>query len=372
MKKILSLTLCICLTLTSFSWASSSMQNKLEDIKEKSSTVSKDIKDKQGEVSTINKNLEQIEGKITDSENKIIEMEAQIAVYTESIRVAEEDIERLNKKIDVNTELLGERINVMYKKGDIAYIEILFNSRSFSELLSNFNVITKIVTYDRQLLMELQDVKDTIEVRKVEMEDGRKAVANLKELMELEKAKLQENEKEQQANKALISEDIKKLQIQEDELLKQAKALESQIKELTAKSSMGATYGGGVMGWPLAIQGTITSTFGYRKHPIYGSSNMHTGLDIAAPKGTNILAAADGVVISAGYAGSYGNMIMVDHGGGIVTLYAHSSALVAKKGAKVTRGTVIAKVGTTGASTGNHLHFEVRVNGKYVDPRKYV
>lgn len=372
MRKILSLTLCICLIFSSVSHASASMENKLKDVKSKSSTVNKEIKQKQSEVAAISRQIEEIEGKITDSENKIMEMEAQILAYTNSIKLAEEEVERLGEKIVVNTGLLGERINVMYKKGDIAYMEILFKSRSFNELLSNFNVIKKIVDYDRQLLTELEDVKDTIGRRKVEMEESRKAIANLKELMEIEKARLEENETQQQAAKALISDDIKKLQIQEDELLKQAKSLEKEIKALAAKSSMGATYKGGVMGWPLAVTGKITSPFGYRKDPFSGTSRMHTGLDIAAPKGTNVLAAADGEVIASRYAGSYGNMIMIDHGGGIVTLYAHNSALVVGVGTKVKRGTVIAKVGSTGASTGNHSHFEVRVNGKFVDPRKYV
>ncbi|MGL5439399.1 MAG: murein hydrolase activator EnvC family protein [Filifactoraceae bacterium] len=372
MKKVVSLTLCICIMCTMSVSASSTMKNKLNDIKNKSSNVNKDIKEKKTEVIAINERLAEIETRITESENRLIEMEEQIAAYTESINKAEDDIKELREKIDVNTELLGKRINVMYKKGDIAYIEILLNSSSFSELLSNINIITKIVSYDKQLLSELQSVKETIEVRKKEMEVSKESLAKIKALVELEKSKLEESEKEQEASKALISSDIKKLQIQEDEFLKEAKALEAKIKELTAKSSFSPTYNGGVMGWPLAVQGKITSLFGYRRHPITGAGNTHTGLDIAAPKGTNVLAASDGVVIASGYAGSYGNRVMIDHGGGIVTLYGHNSALVVQKGAKVKRGTVIAKVGTTGSSTGNHLHFEVRVNGKFVDPRKYL
>ncbi len=126
------------------------------------------------------------------------------------------------------------------------------------------------------------------------------------------------------------------------------------------------------MHWPLAIRGTITSTYGYRSDPINGSKSFHQGLDIAAPKGTAVYAASDGVVIFSGYKNSYGNVVMIDHGGGIVTVYAHNSSLVAKTGQTVKRGSVISKVGSTGYSTGNHLHFEVRKNGATINPRNYV
>ena len=133
-----------------------------------------------------------------------------------------------------------------------------------------------------------------------------------------------------------------------------------------------AQYVGGQMLWPAPDRFTITSPYGYRIHPILKTKKLHTGIDIRSSMGENILAAQDGKVIHSDWYGGYGKVIMIDHGGGIVTLYAHNSQLVVKEGSNVKKGTVIAKSGNSGLSTGPHLHFEVRENGKYVDPLKYV
>ena len=142
--------------------------------------------------------------------------------------------------------------------------------------------------------------------------------------------------------------------------------------EIYALMNLNVDYTGGIMLWPAPGYTTITSTFGYRIHPIFGLQRFHSGLDIAVPLGTSVLAANSGTVIKTAYSSSYGNMVMIDHGGGIVTAYAHLSEFVANVGDEVEKGTVIAKSGSTGWSTGPHLHFEVRVNGEYVDPTDYL
>ena len=152
-------------------------------------------------------------------------------------------------------------------------------------------------------------------------------------------------------------------------LVKQARELET---EILRKQSNNGEYVGGKMLWPVPGHTRISSYFGYRIHPIFKTKKLHTGLDIPAPTGSSVVAAADGTVISSGVLGGYGNAVLIDHGGGIVTLYGHNSSLLVSEGQKVKKGDQISRAGSTGFSTGPHVHFEVRRNGKYEDPIPWV
>jgi len=161
---------------------------------------------------------------------------------------------------------------------------------------------------------------------------------------------------------------IQELEAQEDRLLEDSKRLEDEIN----KAQLEMEYAGGIMAWPTPGYYRITSPYGMRVHPIYGYSKMHTGVDIGVAMNQNIVAANDGVVQYAGWYGAYGNIVIVDHGGGISTLSAHNTRVLVSKGQKVTKGQVISKSGTTGLSTGPHLHFEVRLNGNHTNPLNYI
>ena len=156
---------------------------------------------------------------------------------------------------------------------------------------------------------------------------------------------------------------------EEDELKAEADRLTQKLKSMVSTTK---TYGGGQFTWPCPSTQYITSTFGNRYHPVLKTWKYHTGLDIGGSSGSNIVAAADGTVILASVYGGYGNCVMIDHGSGIVTVYGHASSLLVSAGQNVTKGQVIARVGSTGISTGPHLHFEVRVNGEYVNPLSYL
>ena len=169
--------------------------------------------------------------------------------------------------------------------------------------------------------------------------------------------------------KSEIDKDNKELAAMLDELQAEADALTREIQSL---QSTGTTYEGGVMAWPAPGYTRVTSEFGNRLHPVLKVNKFHAGMDIGAPSGSKVVAANNGTVIKATYSGSYGNMVMIDHGGGIVTLYAHNTKLLVKTGDKVTRGQQIAVSGATGRVTGPHVHFEVRVNGEYKNPRNYL
>lgn len=353
------------------SYAVSAEKDKLSTVNTQKNQLSAEIREKNKEVNTINQNIYSLDQKITSSQDKLDSLQSKLKGLNVDIKLAKETIIQVEADIEENEELLKERLRVMYKTNDIAYLQIIFESSSINELLSNLHNIQRIVSYDKELLEELEVSKKKTQEQRAVLEDSKTKMTQIQAEVKSEQAVMESNLSVQMDEKGKITQDIEKLKIQEQELQKESAAIEKRIKQLTTTTST-QPYSGGIMAWPLSIKGTVTSNFGSRTNPISKSRENHLGVDIAAPKGTPVLAAADGTVISSQYQNSYGNVIMVDHGGGIVTLYAHNSSLVSKKGDKVKKGQTIAKVGSTGYSTGNHLHFEVRVNGKPVNPMGYI
>lgn len=351
-------------------------KSQLNNIKTEKGKITSEISQKKQEVNNINKNIYSLDQKINQSQVKLDELQAQMAGLNVNIKATKNKISEIEKDLEKNEELLQERLRVMYKTSDISYLEILLSSEDITDLLSNVNNIQRVVNHDKTLLDELEQSKQKHMQQKKSLEASKEKMSKIQKEMESEKLLMEGNLGIQFTEKHKIAQDIDKLRIQEEELQKESAAIERQIQSLlakpTSKSSTQKNYSGGTMHWPLAVKGTITSGYGSRVDPLSGARSFHLGLDIAAPKGTAVYAASDGTVIFSGYKNSYGNVVMIDHGGGIVTVYAHNSSLVSRSGQSVKRGAVISKVGSTGDSTGNHLHFEVRKNGATVNPRNYI
>lgn len=375
MRKLKLMTITLLVTTLGFSTLSyanvSTEKSKLNSVKSQKSQVTAEINEKRKEVNEINQNIYSLDQKINSSQEKLDNLQLQLKGLNVDIRKAKDNIAQIESDINENEALLKERLRVMYKTSDIAYLQIIFESNNIKELLSNLHNIQRIVNYDKELLSKLEESRKKTEAQRVILEESKAEMTQIQEKVKLEQAEIESNLNVQMQEKGKITQDIEKLKLQEQELQKESLAIEKRIQQLTTTSST-KPYSGGIMGWPLSVKGKITSPFGSRTNPISKQREYHQGVDIAAPKGTPVLAAGDGTVISSQYQNSYGNVIMVDHGGGIVTLYAHNSSLVAKKGTKVKKGQTIAKVGSTGYSTGNHLHFEVRKNGKTVNPMSYI
>lgn len=371
MKRIIAALLCIVMFSTTGAYAAT-YNNKLKDVNKNIKGIKNELTEKKNVVKDINQNILELDSKIQQSETKIVAIQNDIEITKDKIIVTEGKIEVLEGNIDTNTDLLGQRLRVMYKTSDIDYLQILFNSKDMEELLSNMNMIKKVVNQDKEVLSELKDQKDQVEVQKMSLQKEELSMANYKSTMETEKKMLEQNKIQQDKNKMAVVSDINKLEQMENALIKEANDLQQKIRDLQKTKGIGGKYKGGTMGWPLAGDGRITSNFGYRTHPILKTKKLHTGLDISASSGTSIKAANAGRVIFSGTRGTYGKAVIIDHGGGIVTLYAHCSSLVASEGQDVKKGDVVSKVGSTGLSTGPHLHFEVRLNGNYVDPKPYL
>ena len=274
---------------------------------------------------------------------------------------------------------MKKRIQYMYEKGNKNYIELLFTAGSFSDFLNTAEFVNKISKYDREMLNSYMDTVKDIEEKEAKLLSQEEELNKKREALTVQLEEV-ENEMEQKQDAInMYTADInnKEAAIKEYEayIAEQkavVEALEAAIlaekKRLAEENKSAITYDGGQFAWPAPNYTRISDEYGERIHPILGTKQFHNGLDMAAPGGSPILAAYDGEVVAADYSATMGNYVMINHGDGLITIYMHASALEVSKGQVVVRGEEIAKVGTTGRSTGNHLHFSVRKDGSYVNP----
>jgi len=345
-----------------------------------------DIKKMKQELEKSKSNLEdyivQLDGNLDEVNAKIDELNEIIDETQEALQEATDD---LNEAIRIEEEqyaAMKVRIQFMYEKGDTYLIEAFLNSGSFAELLNRADYYEAVASYDRQKLNEFMEARQYTELCKQEIEEKKATLEEARAAQEAEQDNLEAliSEKETQINAvtADINNKDQAIKEYEDELQAMATVisqLEAAVAEekraLLAANGQVISYDGGMFQWPAPSYTRISSQFGYRVHPTLGTTLYHNGVDLASPSGSKILAAYDGVVVAADYTSVMGNYIMINHGDGLYTVYMHASALYVSKGDVVVKGEHIAAVGSTGRSTGPHLHFSVRLNGSYVDPMAY-
>lgn len=294
------------------------------------------------------------------------ELVGQIDTAEENLRLTEDALAEAQADYNAQRELVKIRLNVMYQNSSLTILDTLLESKSFLEFFERIQYISLIAKQDNRLI-------DDLNTAKLEVEYKKKLQQQAKDILEQKANEKQERLTSLKTSRAALEDqldrsksELAKLEKEEDNLIAESQRLGDVIKNLS-KSSV--KYAGGTMVWPVPSSHTITSYFGTRLHPILRKYKMHTGIDIAADKGNSIVAANKGTVIITDYDQSgYGNYVVIDHGGGITTLYGHCSKLLVKVGDKVKAGETIAKVGSTGLSTGNHCHFEVRKDGVLKNP----
>ena len=339
--------------------------NKIED---ELKALDKQRSNKKYEQNKVLRNIRDLETNIKKLESEMTRLTDEVSATDTKIYETEEKLKLAEEGINLKKDLLNSRLRVMYKTGQVGYLEVLLGSDDFEDLMTRVDMLQKIYTHDINLIDFMTDQKQLVAQRKVELETYKsERQVQLNEL-DGKKKLLSGDVASLEGAKVALSKDIKALEAKEDELEEDAKKLTQILKKL----KLAANYVGGQMAWPSPGYTRVTSPFGYRIHPIYKTRKLHTGIDVAVPTGGPITAAQSGTVIYSDWYGGYGKCIMIDHGGGIVTLYAHNSKLSAKVGAQVAIGETIAKAGATGNVTGAHLHFEVRVNGEMADPMEYV
>jgi len=327
----------------------------LSEIRKKISEKQDQLEEGQKEEKSLVSEISQLESDIQELESSILKNESKLKKLVAELKQAEE-------KVDTQNTNLNARLRNMYKCGSVGFIDVLLDSGSFSEFLTNLDLVERIYSSDQDVLNELQEVYDEIDTKKTEVETLQEELKDSKQSVETKKQEVEQQKKEVAASNAELEEEL-------DDLEEESQKITALIN---GSASTGTVYSGGQMAWPVPSCGSISSPFGYRIHPIYGTRRLHSGMDIPGSYGSAVVAANPGTVITAGWNGGYGNCVIIDHGGGICTLYGHNSSLVVSSGQKVSRGQTIAKIGSTGNSTGPHCHFEVRVNGNCVDPSPYV
>ncbi len=331
----------------------------------------KEIRADKSQAQSQKNNLEQ---QINIIQSEIDNINGQIGKYDELIGVKQSEIAETQARTDEQYELFCQRVRTMEEEGETSYWSIILGSGSFAEMLDNFMMIEEIIEYDNSVMDALGALKQLLQTEQKELEDARSEQEAAKAVQVAAQDELEARQAEVDALIKAISGQEDKLEEAEAALKREANAMDAKIKDLErqyANQIANVPSESGYL-WPLpASWNTLSSLFGNRIHPITGRPNNHTGIDVPASKGTNIYAAKSGVITTSTYNRSYGNYVVVSHSDGTSTLYAHMSKRNATVGKTVKQGAVIGYVGTTGSSTGNHLHFEVRKNGSRTDPVNY-
>ncbi len=318
------------------------------------------------QIQELNNNITQYETEINNYNSQIVNLQNNISKTEEEIQKAEENYKKQKK-------LLDDRLITMYEAGTTEYLDVVLSSKTITEFLSNYYLLSILADSNVDFLDTIEKQKKIIEEQKKELENQKNQVNTSKEEKEKAAIILENTRVMKNTYASQLTDQEKQIQSEIDAYQAQLNQLEAEIQAITANSLIiNPNYIGGEMLWPVPGYTKLSSTFKMRVHPITGVYKLHTGIDIPAPIGTNFLAANEGIVVKASYNSAYGNMVMVDHGGGVSTLYAHGDEIMVTLGQTVKKGDVVLRTGNTGNSTGPHAHFEVRINGTPVDPLPYV
>lgn len=346
-------------------------QQVIEDVSAKLKQIQADLDAANARLQSIQMKQAEINAQIAQTQNEIVKMEAYLKT---------------------RQDVLNRRVRAIYMHGQLNYLEVILGANSFSDFANRVELLKRVIRSDYNLILEIQKQKAAIEAKKAQLEEDKRQLDALAAEAEKTRQEIAKKKAEQQkvldaakSNKAAAAQMEQDLNAQLasvrnliQQRLAAAEAARQAAQQQAASDDEGGgggsddnyVQGTGAMGWPCS--GPITSPFGYRTHPIFGTTIFHAGIDIGVDYGTPIHAADSGVVVYSGWISGYGNAVIIDHGGGISTLYGHNQSLAVSEGQSVSKGSVIAYAGSTGNSTGPHCHFEVDVNGSPVNPMGYL
>lgn len=349
----------------------SDLQAEKEQITQELNQASEGLEDLQIEITEALESITKIEAQIIEGETKLGETEEQITKIEEEIKIIEERLEYIETDYQRQNDALQKRLVALYEMGETTYLDVLLNSKNITDFISKYYLIGEIGQYDKDLLDTIEREKNKIEEINNQLaakNESLKIMKNTQEktLIALENAKTIKN-----SYAAELTEEELRTKTQIEEYNNKLNNIDAKMAILAMVDGNSEFIGGEFL-WPAPGNTIITSPFGMRFHPILHYYRNHNGIDIGTPMGAPIVASNPGTVITASYVGTYGNVVMIDHGGGVVSNYAHGSKILVEVGQVVERGEVIMEAGSTGLSTGPHLHFEIKINGIFVDPLPYV
>ncbi len=355
------------------------LQNNLEAAQALKKSLQEAKDELAGHVVELDNEMSQVTMKLFEVEQLLETKEAEHKQTEIRLAEAKENIEKQYEDMKI-------RIQFMYEHGSMSFLEILLSCSSFSEMLNKAEYIEQVSAYDRQMLDQYEETKVRVEALEKELSDQKQILKTVRADVQKQQDEMQglidekqEEIKEYQtdiANKEKAIKEYEDMIAAQDDIISALEASVAAAKkkrdQLGVSGNDAGSYSGGAFCWPAPSYTRISDDYGWRTHPILGVQQFHNGVDMAAPSSSPILAAADGEVVAATYNATMGNYVMIDHGGGLFTIYMHASALYVSSGSVVSKGEEIAAVGSTGRSTGPHLHFSVRLNGQYVSPWNYL
>lgn len=331
------------------------------------------LKEKEAERKTFIGQLHKLEQDMEAVQDDLSSLEKQLENAEKQVARTSQELEQTEEELNQRMEVFSQRVKEVYLNGQVSYLEVAFQATSVSDFLTRFDLLEKLVEQDVEMLDEIEAKKKEVETKKAKLESQRNHIAEIKKSTEQQEKILATKQEEKKQYIDQVEEDKEEVARALDEMERISEELAQKIKKIQQERMKNSqnTFSG-QFAWPLPGYSRITSEFGYRIHPILKTERIHTGIDIAAPTGTSIKAADDGTVIFAGWLGAFGNAVVVDHGSGISSMYAHQSKILVSENQDVKRGDAIGQVGSTGWSTGPHLHFEVRKDGDPVNPWNYL
>lgn len=397
------------------------LEGEQKEVRDQLDEIEENLKAKEQELASVEDKLKRSEAELEIVKNELQATEDELKATQENLELLKDQLDEAIQKVNEQEDFNAERLRSMYMNSNTSYLEIILASQSFNDLLDRINLIKQMVSYDQQVLDSMQHHRDEVDKKKQACEEEEQKILECKKEIEENKALLEQKHEEikqtrklisQQKNQILatqneketllnkLSEEEAKARKELDQMEKESKELEELIRRITAEnkrkaeeaarkkaeeeakknnnSNNNSSRGNGSANsqgnlWPVPSSNHISSSYGMRIHPITKQHKMHKGIDISGGvNNKSAVAMRDGVVILSQYYGTYGNCVIIDHGDGISTLYAHGWSTTVSVGQQVKRGDKVLVIGSTGSSTGPHLHFEVRENGTPVNPLKYV
>ncbi|OIQ08787.1 murein DD-endopeptidase MepM [Moorella thermoacetica] len=348
------------------------LQRQQQQLQQNIQEQQKLLQQKNDEGEALLQQLQQIEEDIRQKQAQIASLDQQLAAAQGRVQQVAAELQKAEAAQETRMSILRSRLKDIYQVGRVNYLEVLLQSTSLEDFLVRLELLTKIARGDINLIDEIKAEKAKIAAQKAELEAERDHIAQLRRQADNERVQLASRQENQRQLLAQVEQEKKRVAAALDEMEATARQIAARIRAEQAKNNRKLSPGGtkGML-WPLPGYTQISSPFGWRIHPLLKTSRFHDGIDLPAPAGTEVIAPLDGQVISTGYLGGYGNHIVIDHGGGLSTMYAHLSAILVQNGQEVKKGQVIGRVGSTGWSTGPHLHFMVLLQGEPTNPMNY-
>lgn len=345
------------------------LERQLEQMRQELDSARQQTDSVRGEVRSIAQEIKVLDGSIQSRLARIDELTAVLQEVMSRLRQAEAELIAAEARLEEMNALFATRVRSAYINGNISHLEVLLGAQNFNDFVTRVEFLKEILAQDVALIEEIEVERAAIERQKETIEERRESVQALRHEQELAYRALVSTQREKESLLSVARGNLGRFQAEVDQLEREEQEL---LRQIAIQRGGGDVLHTGKFGWPVPNHTWVSSGFGYRTHPILGVRRFHGGIDIPAPHGVPVVAAGTGRVVYSGTLRGFGNVVILDHGGGITTLYAHLATRGVREGQTVVQGQNIARIGSTGMSTGPHLHFEVREQGNVVNPRGYL